>query len=449
LTYELAFKNFRGFRGVDFVPVRPLTLLIGENSAGKSSFLAGLKYILDFGSGQAEPSFNKDPFQLGTFAQIAHVRGGQAGRARQFSVSLRTEVRTRRREQESRTVDFEITFTSADSAAAVDRIRIKVGEETAIAAVESSRLALTYVDAAGSPYVIENSEVTYPRVIRSEFSRYWPLILRDIAFRMTRDRSREQPSLIDRRPEERLSFLLEYAESFSSALRAPTIATSPIRTKPLRTYTPGAEVRNSEGAHVPYDMATLYRSPSKEGWRKLKATIDGFGRASEMFTELHIKSFGASVSDPFQIQFSSGGPKANIVDLGYGTSQVLPLLHEVSSADRNSRFLIQQPEVHLHPRAQAAVGTFLAQSYIGEHKEFIIETHSDFIVDRIRNLIATGKLQKDEVSILFFHRLKLENAIHPIELDDAGSPIDPPPEYRAFFLGEQMRMLGVDDAVSD
>ena len=46
--YEISLRNFRGFHSVGFVPVRPLTILLGENSAGKSSFLAGLKYLLTF-----------------------------------------------------------------------------------------------------------------------------------------------------------------------------------------------------------------------------------------------------------------------------------------------------------------------------------------------------------------------------------------------------------------
>ena len=247
MSYDLALKNFRGFRLAPFVPIRPITLLIGENSAGKSSFLAALKYVLDFASAEEEPSFNKDPFQLGTFQQISHYRGGRAGRAREFSLTVRTMTRPRRRqEREARPVTFQVTFSSSESVAIVSRIQITVGDESAIAVVESDRISVTYVDPNADSYAIENS-VGYPRVARSDFSRDWPLILRDISYRVTsRDREGGQESLLDVRPEQRVSAILEYAEGMTSGLRARTLATSPIRTKPRRTYTPGVEERNSE-----------------------------------------------------------------------------------------------------------------------------------------------------------------------------------------------------------
>ena len=74
----------------------------------------------------------------------------------------------------------------------------------------------------------------------------------------------------------------------------------------------------------------------------------------------------------------------------------------------------------------------------------MLETHSDFIVDRVRNAVASGLINKNDVSILFFQRQRLENSIRVIEIDDDGNPINPPPAYRAFFLDEQLKMLGVE-----
>jgi predicted ATPase len=226
-------------------------------------------------------------------------------------------------------------------------------------------------------------------------------------------------------------------------MRGHSEATSAIRTKPLRTYTPGFESRDGEGSHVPFEMANLFRAKNKDPWKKIKSSIDSFGLSSEMFKEISIKSFGLNTSDPFQIQFSSDGPKTNIVDLGYGTSQVVPIIYSVAVSPANSLFLIQQPEVHLHPKAQAALGSFFVDSYVDEKKEFILETHSDFIVDRIRNAILQGRISRQDVSILFFERRRLDNSITEIALDDKGFPTDPPEQYRAFFIDEQLRIMGM------
>jgi hypothetical protein len=71
-----------------------------------------------------------------------------------------------------------------------------------------------------------------------------------------------------------------------------------------------------------------------------------------------------------------------------------------------------QPEVHLHPRAQAASGSFFVRLAKEERKQFVIETHSDYLVDRIRIDIAEGLISHLDVSVLFFERSQLGFA-HP------------------------------------
>jgi len=105
--------------------------------------------------------------------------------------------------------------------------------------------------------------------------------------------------------------------------------------------------------------------------------------------------------------------------------------------------LIQQPEVHLHPKAQAALGQFFVDANLQKQQSFVLETHSDFIVDRVRLSIANGSIKKEDVAILFFERQRLENKIHVIRLDTDGEPMNPPRTYRDFFLGEQMKILGL------
>jgi predicted ATPase len=242
-----------------------------------------------------------------------------------------------------------------------------------------------------------------------------------------------------------IDLLSTLADSLSRRSGGVIEATSAIRTRPQRTYTPGIEQEDGEGSHVPYEIAKLFRNRSqkKEAWSTLKDTIDEFGRKSGMFSEISIKSFGRNASDPFQIQFSLGGPKMNLVDLGYGTSQILPILYAIATGERGGYFLIQQPEVHLHPQAQAALGQFIVDSQHKTGINFIVETHSDFIVDRVRTSIANKLIKKDEVSLLFFERDRLENKITEIELDEFGEPIDPPESYREFFIAEEMRILGL------
>lgn len=443
--FDIGLKDFRGFRETGFISIKPITLLVGENSAGKSSFLAGLKFIADLAGANEEPSFNKDPFQLGTFQQIAHYRGGSAGRAREFQLKLRKpiDIRAQLETKNERNVTLEIDFSNSESQAVISSLSIGFDSERLILRVENDQPSISYVSRTRELFALQGPD-SFPRVPRSDFARYWPFILRDLRFRFRRKAEAEQRGLFSPEVEHRTALLAEYADRLSSQIDGPVLATSPIRTKPLRTYTPGLESRDAEGSHVPYEMAKFYRAKNKDAWRRLKTSIERFGNTSDMFGEISIKSFGQTASDPFQIQFSHDGPKTNMVDLGYGTSQVLPILYDISVASKRSIFLIQQPEVHLHPRAQSALGAYIVDAFGSEGKRFILETHSDFIVDRVRRAVRSKQLSPSDVAILFFERKKLENVVRNIRLGEDGEPENPPHSYRQFFIDEELKSLGVD-----
>ena len=139
------------------------------------------------------------------------------------------------------------------------------------------------------------------------------------------------------------------------------------------------------------------------------------------------------------------GRQSNIVDVGYGVSQILPILTELIEAPTHSSFLFQQPEVHLHPRAQAALGSFFAK-YIAEHRgSFLIaETHSDYLIDRVRREARNKRIPYQDIAILYFASEGNKTVIHQMSVSKDGDIVNPPDSYRDFFVREQMAMLGIE-----
>ncbi|MNL20000.1 hypothetical protein D3C87_1412300 [compost metagenome] len=131
-------------------------------------------------------------------------------------------------------------------------------------------------------------------------------------------------------------------------------------------------------------------------------------------------------------------------NVGYGVSQSLPIIIEVLSSN-NSCFAIQQPEVHLHPRAQAAFGSFLFNSTINDKNQFIVETHSDFTINRFRyDLLKNKSKRKINSKVLFFERNEDGNSIVDIKIDSSGSYADDTPDsYRDFFIDEELKLLEI------
>ena len=181
---------------------------------------------------------------------------------------------------------------------------------------------------------------------------------------------------------------------------------------------------------------------NSDAWGRLRSQVVDFGTQSGLLRELNVRRKGKKGGDPFQIQVKVAGQKFNLIDVGYGVSQVLPILVDCALASDGTTFLVQQPEVHLHPRAQAELGTYFGALAAKQSKRFIIETHSDYLVDRLRSLVASGgPLRPEHVCILFFERAEKDVRISEITIDGQGNLCGAPDGYRAFFLEEQRRFL--------
>ena len=120
------------------------------------------------------------------------------------------------------------------------------------------------------------------------------------------------------------------------------------------------------------------------------------------------------------------------------------MLTELLRVDPPSIFLLQQPEVHLHPSAQASLGNLFCD-ISGANRQLVVETHSDYILDRVRMIIRDkeSSLKPEDVSILYFEPGDLDVKIHSIRLDEYGNVLDAPIGYRKFFMEETSRSIGI------
>ena len=176
---------------------------------------------------------------------------------------------------------------------------------------------------------------------------------------------------------------------------------------------------------------------------QVKNALVAFGKDSGLFNGLKVRDLRKQ-GDPFQIQVRNVGPDRNLIDVGYGVSQILPVIFDAAQGKPGQAFLFQQPEVHLHPKAQAEFATAIA-GLVGNHDmQAVIETHSDFILDRLRIEARSGeKISPDDVAILYFERKGTSVKVHEMGLDDQANLTNVPRGFRDFFLREQRQLLGL------
>ena len=434
---SLTLRNFRCFSTPGPVPLRPLTLLIGENSTGKTSFLAAVRLAADISFPGWVIDFNEPPFQLGSFSEIAHYKGGRAGRAQTFGITVESRM-VHPPGKPDRFVEHSAVFQRSGSHPVLKtqsfrqdanyiRVELEPDDDKPPAVVCRIGDYTETVPLKNLPVRLASESVAFD----------WNAV---IFFALEDRRSRNKGAAL---PDRREFVRLVRQATRHTLVDSRPICIAPVRTTPLRTYDPVSDTPVPEGSHIPMVLAKLFFQ-DKQGWKSLKDTLDRFGKESGLFTGVHIKALGRYETDPFQIRVRIKGPQANLVDVGYGVSQALPILVEALRSDAGSIHLMQQPEVHMHPRSQAALGSFLADLAANNQKQFIVETHSDYLVDRVRMDIRDGRsIRPDDVVLLYFERAGSNVAIHPITIDAAGNLVGEPNTYREFFLTEERRLLGV------
>lgn len=429
-------EEVRCFAERQTLEIRPLTFLVGENSTGKTTALACFHVLSNY-LRNGDLDFNSVPYTLGTFKDI---------------------VRNSNINEKNFKIGFTGRFNNEDVQIIVEFVEKKGSIEPTV-----SSIRMEYVDGEINLETEEGNEtVVRLDTYDGQHNQYNLICTSDALcppfFKIL--------SLFNERGSDGEITLYEYLRKKSHHIGIfdyrpwntfssfSVNSSSPIRSQPKRTYDPAREFNDPEGSDVPMMLMRLAVTRKKE-WEKLKQQLIEFGKSSGLYQDIKIKNFSGTLGGPFQLQFKVRGPTKNVVDVGYGISQILPLLVQViypsiSQYSENKPIppiysLLQQPEVHLHPRAQAEFTTLLTKLANQGNQSFIVETHSDYMVDRARIEIRKGNIIPENVSLIYFEPVRNIVKVHNIEFDETGNMINVPPHYRDFFLKESKRLMGFED----
>lgn len=414
---HLELGDVRCFTGVQSARVRRITLLVGENGAGKSTFLGCYKALAKLANlhDLAEVNhFDDPPFSMGAFDSI--VRRGKT----KFTVGGRFADHCH---------DSVAFVFGADARVPIDReveVRFRgldeVPRDLHITRPETPDVLLRLRE-SGFSFDFLPGELSF-RSVSTWLSRYVRHGHLPFAGELTAFR-RQAGGRVD---SEREAGFLKVISLLSRELRFPDAGAFRVE-----TVDPVLPPRRRRYADTPDHLVADDES-------ELRAFLDATGRTLGLWTAVQVVrgpgDHGA------QVLVDTPGGRFNLADVGYGVHSLLATFSAVHKSAPEAVLLLQQPEIHVHPRAQAALAQWMAES----SRSFVIETHSDHFLDRFRICVMKGILAPEELSIVYFQPSEdgARSRLHAISVDAQGNLEGEPDGYRSFFLDETRSLLGLE-----
>lgn len=137
--------------------------------------------------------------------------------------------------------------------------------------------------------------------------------------------------------------------------------------------------------------------------------------------------------------------QVSIKDVGFGISQVLPIVVQVYNVDNQSTLIIEQPEIHLQAKAQAELTDLFINAVdspidlFGNQKRIIVETHSELILLRLQRRLAESFLNHgqgittEQVAVYYIENPEGTSIAHKIEISPRGEIVTEPEGFKRFF----------------
>jgi hypothetical protein len=141
-----------------------------------------------------------------------------------------------------------------------------------------------------------------------------------------------------------------------------------------------------------------------------------------------------------QVRPTLQSARVSLADVGFGVGQVLPILVADLQLPKGGTLAVSQPEIHLHPSVQADLATYLVRRSATTTNRYIIETHSEYIINRVRLLVANGTLKAEDVSAVYLSNDGIRTTAHEIKFSTSGKIEGAPREFFDTYMMDVMNL---------
>lgn len=549
--------NFMGFEDSDWIELKPINLLFGRNSTGKSALLRALLLLRQSlhspPSGEPLTLFSEDGINAGSWQDILHRYPTEADKlSRQLDYSPHTVVFGFSCDVESTVLEFFVSEEQRSKAKALRQpivppenawatLRLAYGREDTSQSIvlQSIEIYLPWMNpdlieddstllfealwteelglwlfkspvlehrenrnfqinlwdqvadfgkAKGflprlSPF--DNKEENennlnkdntegYEQLLRSYQAKFEAItdkgkMNEDTTFSLLQEFQvsvetllAKEPILDNREEYEAIRLLLKEFRRVITKFLTSIHYLGPVRSEPRRLYyVPRASARRARrrGTNTMENFLTSWGTPE---WEEKKKAINDRLAELELGIEFEVRSLDNKderESSIFEVilKEDEATTGSNLSDSGFGWSQMLPFVVRCVLAEEGATVIIEEPEAHLHPGAQAQLGNLFVK-LARQDVRFLLETHSENLLLRLQRWVAetsSGRkalgnddeyLEEEELGIYFINREEGVSTVESIEIGLYGELLDKPEGFEGFFSDDLREMVALSRA---
>ncbi len=137
-----------------------------------------------------------------------------------------------------------------------------------------------------------------------------------------------------------------------------------------------------------------------------------------------------------KVRRTSEAAEVLITDVGFGVSQILPVLVLCFYVPERSTVILEQPEIHLHPAVQAGLADILIDAWKKRRVQVILESHSEHLLNRLQRRLAESKVNEKDIGLYFCKTSRTRSNITELELDLFGNIVNWPQNFFGDQFGE-------------
>ena len=417
---NISAENYKSFHELN-IDLAPITLFVGPNNSGKSSAISLIRLLsqtLESNDPNVRLLLNGAMGDFGTYKDLIH--GNQTKKHLKISFLIDPSQRYRYSGADARSIEFSLVYKYRSALKEVILKNLTVRGDgkhhlTAEFSEDNEKFLIRRIANTQIPKTSTNSTLQrgfdvrnfIPRMMPSPVTEFDSDPLLKIATHEIRASSRN--GYVVSQQFERIEYV--------GAMRMP----------PSRTYLYTGERRQKVGANGEHAITMLAMDSIRRGSKSkgIRQNVIKWLAAAGIASDIKI----VSLSDRYfeiHVQHPLTKEYQNFADVGYGNSQVIPVLVAGFNSVKGDILIVEEPEIHLHPKAQAELGDFLLDLN-KKGVQSIIETHSEHMIVRLQQHVAAGRLDPASIAIYFIEPTIEGKRLRKLTLDRKGIFLKPWP----------------------